>query len=335
MFHRRERHNQRALLSVRGVSKVFGQGEATARALDEATLRINPREFIILFGPSGCGKSTLLNILSGLEHPTSGELLWGGQNIALWDNRRLSEYHRRNVGMIFQSYQLIRHLSVLDNVVLPMLPECMSHHTRIARAMQAIRMVGLGKFAHRMPPDLSGGQQQRIGIARAIVNRPRLILADEPTGNLDTKSSREIMWLIARFHRQGAVVVMVTHNPDQLSFATRVVYMRDGRVVRQDWPRVRKAFSMFARNRHARTVHDLQAEFALSELVKNKKIDSRVHARLHREISAVAREGKGYERLCEVFARPENKGGFGADAAKAAELAETVMDLLPALRKEV
>lgn len=331
MTHRK----QKALLSVRGVSKIFGEGEAEARALDEATLRIAPREFIALFGPSGCGKSTLLNILSGLENPTTGELLWNGQNIALWDNRRLSGYHRRNVGMVFQSYQLIRHLSVLDNVVLPMLPEHMSHRARIARAMQAIRMVGLGKFIHRMPPDLSGGQQQRIGIARAIVNRPKLILADEPTGNLDTKSSREIMRLISMLHRQGATVVMVTHNPEQLSLATRVVYIRDGRIVRQDEPRIQKRFLAFVQHMPARTLHDSQAEFILATLINKEKRVSRVHRRLLREIAAVAREGKGYVRLRDAFALSENDGGLGVDPGTAAELAEMAMNILPALHKDI
>jgi putative ABC transport system ATP-binding protein len=194
-------------------------------------LDIAPQTFTTVMGPSGSGKSTLLYLLGGLDRPSSGGIQVDDQAIESLDENALAIYRRRTIGFIFQSFNLIPSLTALDNVAFPMRFSGVSRRKRQIKAYELLQRVGLGDRIHHKPTELSGGQQQRVAVARALVNDPRLILADEPTGNLDTSSGNGIMQLLADLHNQGRTVLVVTHDPRMTAYATNTVYMLDGRTV--------------------------------------------------------------------------------------------------------
>ena len=225
---------QRNVIETTGITRIYGSGSAEVRALDGVDLQVEQGEFIALMGPSGSGKSTLMNILGCLDRPTAGQYLLDGQDVSDLSRTELAEVRNRSIGFVFQSYNLLPRLSAVKNVMLPLLynaEERLDVEERYERAAAALEAVGLGDRLHHRPNELSGGQQQRVAIARAVINQPAMILADEPTGNLDTRSSLEIMDLLRRLHGEGATIVMVTHEPDIAAHAQRVVCVRDGRVV--------------------------------------------------------------------------------------------------------
>ncbi|MCC6189832.1 MAG: ABC transporter ATP-binding protein [Anaerolineales bacterium] len=214
-----------------GLRKHFVMGRETVRAIDSIDLTIDQHTFSAVVGPSGSGKSTLLYLLGGLDRPTAGSIEVGGQNLDQLDENDLARYRRRMVGFIFQSFNLIASMTALENVAFPMRFARRVRRERNQRALELLRLVGLANRAYHRPIELSGGQQQRVAIARALVNDPQLILADEPTGNLDTHSGAAIIQLLSDLHAQGRTVVMVTHDPRLSRFATNTIRLVDGRVV--------------------------------------------------------------------------------------------------------
>ena len=213
------------------LTKIFGMGDAQVRALDGVSLTIRAGEFVAIMGPSGSGKSTLMNIVGCLDKPTSGIYLLAGEDVSNMNKTQLAIIRNKNLGFVFQSYNLLAQTSALENVLLPLLYNRNGKLTdakQTEKALAALDAVGLSDRIQHKPHELSGGQMQRVAIARALVNDPVLILADEPTGNLDTKSGAEIMTLLADLHSQGRTVVMVTHADDIAASAQRIIRFRDG-----------------------------------------------------------------------------------------------------------
>lgn len=211
--------------------KVYGEGEGAVTALGGVSLKIYQGEFAAIMGPSGSGKSTLLNILACLDHATGGKYILNGEDVSNYDREELALIRNRELGFVFQSYNLLPRLTALENVMLPMMYQRenrLSIKDRPEKAMAALESVGLSSRAHHLPNQLSGGQQQRVAIARALINDPILVLADEPTGNLDSKSSIEILELMHRLHERGRTIVMVTHEPDIAHHTGRIILVRDG-----------------------------------------------------------------------------------------------------------
>ncbi|MBM3183586.1 MAG: ABC transporter ATP-binding protein [Chloroflexi bacterium] len=216
------------MLKVNNVSKSFGSGSAKVTALDDISLRVNQGEFIAIMGPSGCGKTTLLNIIGGLEQPSSGEVILDGQRIDNMDENALVSIRRDRIAYVFQSYHLIPSLTALENVLLPM--TFRGANNERARAMGLLEKIGLKERAGHKPGELSGGEQQRVAIARAIISRPSLLLADEPTGNMDQKTGREILALFNRLNKEGQTIIMVTHSLEIAEGASGVIVLQDGQV---------------------------------------------------------------------------------------------------------
>lgn len=219
-----------SLIELKSVSKLYGFGDATSIALDEVSLTIAAGECVAVMGPSGSGKSTLMNVIGLLDRPTYGEYLLNGKNVSRLRANQRARYRRDRIGFIFQSFNLLPRLTALDNIALPLLYKGMSVGRRNRKAWDMLERVGLGDRAYYYPRQLSGGQTQSIAIARALVNTPELIIADEPTGNLDTNSSRLVMELLSEIHKTGNTIIFVTHNPELTRYATRVVYMQDGAI---------------------------------------------------------------------------------------------------------
>ncbi|MBX4868032.1 MULTISPECIES: ABC transporter ATP-binding protein [Rhizobium] len=219
------------LIEFRKVSKVYGAGEAAIRALDHVDLAIDAHEFVAIMGPSGSGKSTAMNILGCLDVPTSGDYIFQGIPTSGFDRSGLTLLRRHMLGFVFQGFNLLSRTSAVENVELPLIYRGMGVRERRERAREALALVGLSGREHHKTQELSGGQQQRVAIARAIVTEPALLLADEPTGNLDTKTSVEIMGLMTRLNReQGITIVMVTHEPDIAAYAGRLLRFVDGKL---------------------------------------------------------------------------------------------------------
>ncbi len=226
--------NTASSIRVAGLRKTYQMGRLAVHALDGVDLEIQPNTFCVVMGPSGSGKSTLLYLLGGLDRPTEGHIEIGVQALESLDENALAVFRRRTVGFIFQSFNLIASMTALENVAFPMRFAHIGRRERQARALELLRQVGLEERAHHRPTELSGGQQQRVAVARALVNEPPLILADEPTGNLDSASGVSIMQLLSQLHQQGRTVLVVTHDPRMKAFATRSVYLLDGRIVKED-----------------------------------------------------------------------------------------------------
>lgn len=221
-------------IEVNGLQKDFSMGNVVVHALAGVDLCIERSAFSVVMGPSGSGKSTLLHLIGGLDRPTAGSLLVDGQSIESLDENALAVYRRRTVGFIFQSFNLIQSMDATQNVAFPMQFARTSPRQRKLRAQELLQKVGLAERAAHRPTELSGGEQQRVAIARSLVNDPQLILADEPTGNLDTASGLSIMNLLADLHRSGRTVFVVTHDPRMKHFATQMVFLLDGRIVSED-----------------------------------------------------------------------------------------------------
>jgi putative ABC transport system ATP-binding protein len=219
------------MIELDAVTKVYKAGEIEVRALDTVDLAISEGELVAIMGPSGSGKSTMMNILGCLDVPTDGRYRLDGIDVGRLRDNRLADIRNTRIGFVFQSFNLIPRTSAARNVELPMIYSGTGVRARRARARAALERVGLGDRSQHMPNELSGGQQQRVAIARALVTEPAMILADEPTGNLDTASTVEIMQLLVELNDAGRTVVLITHEPEVAAFAKRVVRLRDGRIV--------------------------------------------------------------------------------------------------------
>ncbi|MGR3375545.1 ABC transporter ATP-binding protein [Salipiger abyssi] len=224
------------LIALRDVSRVYGEGEAEVRALDGVDLTIDQGEFIAIMGPSGSGKSTAMNIVGCLDRPTGGSYLFHDVEVGGLDRDQRAILRREYLGFVFQGFNLLPRSTALENVELPLIYKGVPPAERAARARSALEKVGLAGREHHQPSQLSGGQQQRVAIARAIVDNPMVLLADEPTGNLDTHRSREIMELLVALNRDdGITIIMVTHEEDMAEYAHRIVLFVDGRVQSEDY----------------------------------------------------------------------------------------------------
>ena len=223
------------LITIKDIGRKYIIGTEIIHALKSVSLNINKGEFVALMGPSGSGKSTLMNILGCLDTPTKGEYILNGINVSHMTDNELAEVRNEEIGFVFQTFNLLPRNTALDNVALPLIYAGINRENRRARAKKALENVGLGNRTDHKPNELSGGQRQRVAVARALINDPSIILADEPTGNLDTKTSIEIMGLLEDIHAKGNTIILVTHEEDIAKHAHRIVRMRDG-LIENDYP---------------------------------------------------------------------------------------------------
>jgi len=220
-----------AVVEFQELSKIYGSGDAEVRALDGVSLRIERGEFVAIMGASGSGKSTAMNVIGCLDVPTGGDYLFCGVSVGGLDADQRARLRRHYIGFVFQGFNLLAKTSALDNVELPLVYRRIAKQERNERARRALESVGLAARIRHVPSELSGGQQQRVAIARALVTEPSLLLADEPTGNLDSTTKREIMQLLLQLNRErGITIAMVTHEPDMAGYASRIIQFRDGRI---------------------------------------------------------------------------------------------------------
>lgn len=222
------------VISLRNVKKTYVIGQTTVHALRGASLDVRQGEFVAIMGPSGSGKSTLMNILGCLDSPSSGSYTLAGQLVSEMSRAELARVRNTHLGFVFQSFNLLPRATALKNVEIPLVYAGVAREKRAARAREMLEIVGLGERIHHKPTQLSGGQQQRVAIARALINNPSLLLADEPTGNLDSRMSKEILKTFVALHQQGLTILIVTHDPNVASYAQRQVELSDGLVVRDE-----------------------------------------------------------------------------------------------------
>ena len=222
--------SENILIELKGLTKRYGYGDTESFALKDFDLTIKRGEFIMIMGPSGCGKTTLLNIIGLLDRATRGDYILNGENVASISARRQAKLRAKKIGFVFQNFNLIEDLTVIDNVALPLVYTGYSKTAQLKNASNALKRFHLNEREYYIPYQLSGGQQQRVAIARAIVGDPEIILADEPTGNLDSRSSHIVMEELKAIHEEGNTIIMVTHNPALTSYATRVINMLDGQI---------------------------------------------------------------------------------------------------------
>jgi putative ABC transport system ATP-binding protein len=225
------------VIDIAGVTKQYRMGSETVHALRGVRLQIHRNEYLAIMGPSGSGKSTLMNMLGCLDTPTAGHYDFAGKNVATMVDDELAEIRNREIGFVFQTFNLLPRSNALHNVELPLIYAGIPKHERLERAREALENVGLGDRVHHRPNELSGGQRQRVAIARALVTRPSIILADEPTGNLDSKTGVEIMNLFEQLYAQGNTLIVVTHEEDVAQHARRIVRLRDG-LIESDGPAI-------------------------------------------------------------------------------------------------
>ena len=224
----------KTMIDIHGLTKVYGKDEIAVHALRGVNVVVEEGEFVAVMGPSGSGKSTLMNILGCLDRPTSGSYVLNGEDVSQLNKNRLASVRNEKIGFVFQSYNLLPRLTAVKNVMVPMLyngHRGLSDEKRYEHAVAALELVGLAERTNHRPNEMSGGQQQRVAIARALINDPSILLADEPTGNLDRRSGDEIMALLGQLHERGVTIVMVTHDLDIAKYAQRVIYLVDGQVL--------------------------------------------------------------------------------------------------------
>jgi putative ABC transport system ATP-binding protein len=220
---------EKEIIRVEGLEKIYQVGEQQVRALDGVSLIIDKNEYVAIMGPSGSGKSTMMNILGCLDTPTAGSYILNGRDVSKLDDE-LAQVRNQEIGFVFQSFNLLPRYTALQNVELPLMYAGYGKERRRLMAQEALRRVGLDERMHHLPSQLSGGQRQRVALARAMVNSPSIILADEPTGNLDSKTSREVMALFDEVHAAGNTVILVTHEEDIARYAHRIITLRDGKI---------------------------------------------------------------------------------------------------------
>ncbi|VBB05011.1 abc transporter [Lucifera butyrica] len=223
-----------AIIDLTNITKIYTMGDTTVHALAGVTLAIHNGEFAAIIGPSGSGKSTLMNILGCLDQPTGGSYRLDGAEVATLNDTQLAATRNQKIGFVFQNFNLLPRMSALQNVALPLIYAGVNKKSRLEKAARNLAAVGLADRKDHRPTELSGGQRQRVAIARALINAPPIIIADEPTGNLDTKSSNEIMEIFCRLNQQGRTVIMVTHEPDIAAYARRVIHVRDGKITQDE-----------------------------------------------------------------------------------------------------
>ena len=220
----------RSMIEIKDVTKVYQMGETEVRALDGVDISINEHEFVSIIGPSGSGKSTLMHVIGCLDVPTAGRYFLDGEEVSDLSENKLAQIRSLKIGFVFQQFNLLSKLSAMENVELPLVYQGVGIRERRERALDALTRVGLGDRSHHKPSELSGGQQQRVAIARALVSNPPLILADEPTGNLDTHSGEEILDMLTDLHKKGNTIVVITHDMEVAEATERMIHIRDGKI---------------------------------------------------------------------------------------------------------
>ncbi|PYG88751.1 putative ABC transport system ATP-binding protein [Ruminiclostridium sufflavum DSM 19573] len=219
------------MIRIENMCKIYNMGDNSVYALNDVSLHVAEHEFVSIIGPSGSGKSTLMNMLGCLDVPTSGEYYLDGKEVSRLRDNQLAEIRNYKIGFIFQGFNLLKKLTAVENVELPLIYQGIGHRERVRRSTEALEMVGLGDRIHHTPNELSGGQQQRVAIARALVSDPPLILADEPTGNLDTKSGADVMKTLHFLHEKGNTIVLITHDNSVAAQAQRIIKIQDGQII--------------------------------------------------------------------------------------------------------
>lgn len=273
------------------VSKIYGFGNATTVALDEVNLTIKPGEFVAIMGPSGSGKSTLMNLIGLLDHPSDGSYKLGERYISRIKQARKAKIRRDTVGFIFQSFNLLPDMTALENVALPLAYKGVGRTKRMKVAAEALAKVGLSDKNYFYPYQLSGGQMQRVAIARALVNEPQILIADEPTGNLDSTSSRVVMEVLNEIHNTGNTVLMVTHNPELTRYATRIVFMKDGAIITDQQSIIGELPEIIKRRSYFVPRTSLEEDAAgVSALMKIKKEKKQSNKKITRKKSHSARK---------------------------------------------
>ena len=222
--------SNKQILKIESLSKIYKLGDFEVHALRSVSLSVEEKEFVAIMGASGSGKSTFMNILGCLDKPTKGKYILDGIEVGSLNRDQLAEIRNKKIGFVFQGFNLLSRTSALENVELPMFYSSISHKLRKEKAIEALRIVGLAERVHHYPNQLSGGQQQRVAIARALVNNPAIILADEPTGNLDSRTSIEVMEIFQKLNEEGKTIILVTHEPDIAGFTKRHIVFRDGKI---------------------------------------------------------------------------------------------------------
>lgn len=222
------------MIALKDITKTYQMGDTLVRALDGVTLSIHSGEFVAITGPSGSGKSTLMNILGCLDRPTSGSYKLDGTEVATLNDDKLALTRNKKIGFVFQNFNLLPRISAWKNIALPLVYAGIDDNERMSRSLSMLTNVGIAERKNHRPNELSGGQRQRVAIARALVTDPAILIADEPTGNLDTKSSIEIMDIFCKLHAQGRTIIMVTHEADIAAYAKRVIFVRDGQVLKDE-----------------------------------------------------------------------------------------------------
>lgn len=272
------------IIELKEVSRLYGFGDAATIALDEIDLTIEKGEFVAVMGPSGSGKSTLMNMIGLLDRPTHGTYMLGGRSVARLRPNQRAKVRRDKVGFVFQSFNLLPRMNVLENVALPLSYKGMSPAKREKQAHSILDQVGLADREYFMPRQLSGGQLQRVAIARALVNNPDIIIADEPTGNLDSAASRLVMELLGDIHKNGSTILLVTHNPELTRWASRVMYMHDGSIVHDEKTPIgevpklaRRALYLFQRKTEE---DDLAGVSALMDAIPHKQTKAKKRAKV-------------------------------------------------------
>lgn len=345
------------LITVRNLDVTYFAGKNNeVRALKKVSLEIFPGEFIVFFGPSGCGKSTLLYSISGLETNVKGEIVVKGENLLTMSSKARERLHQVTIGMIFQAFYLIASLSVLDNIALPQVALNRRRSERSAKAMKLMEKFGVVKQAHKLPTELSGGQQQRVAICRSVMNDPDILLADEPVGNLDSKSSEEVMKLLRELNdRDGKTVILVSHDPSHLHHAHRVFFMRDGQIIRvqKNTEEERRQSPVIAAAEQslqqkllewAKTVSPdaFGSQAQLADLLRSQEILDEVLTgftapdmrKLEQAVATYlvngAKEKRALERLLH---RPEEEGGLGLHPAKAARIFRSIVSAVTETRR--
>ena len=223
------------VIELQDIMKTYVMGDTVVNALDHVSVKFKKGVFTAIVGPSGSGKSTMMNILGCLDRPTSGHYFLDGKDVANYTDDEFAVTRNQKIGFVFQNFNLLSRISALENVAMPLIYAGVSYNDRCARAKKALEAVGLGARVEHKPNEMSGGQRQRVAIARALINDPAIIMADEPTGNLDTKSTLEIIEIFKQLNQQGKTVIMVTHEPDLANMTQRIVTMRDGKITDDQW----------------------------------------------------------------------------------------------------
>src|SRR3989344_4255293 len=312
------------LVEVRNLNLIYDiNTPRETHALKDISLKIYPEEYVIFYGPSGCGKSTLLYCISGLLTPTNGEVLVNNQNITEFPSRKMADFHRRTIVIVFQAYNLIPTLSIVDNVALPQIWRGVPARLREKLAERVLDGLGLAHLIRRLPQELSGGQQQRVAIARSLMNDPPLILGDEPVGNLDSKSAQGVLEVFSNLNaKRKKTIILVTHNPAHFTYADRIVFMQDGKIVKEEINPMKvkpelmtEKASKNMREKQIREFADALSDYFLnvSEIHLKDKMDELVAKNLTGEISI--------EELKKMAALPMRDGGLGFEEKRTEELA--------------